>query len=207
MDKSHPKGLWQSKIGCIWLLSSLFLTWSSFLKFSPMLVSLEWELFSLKPSPLAIFSERLIGWTLNCSTYDNESNAITRAWNVGAITLSPNPLCFICITRHSSTSMININWTQNIPSGLNSFNLSLFLVNIIVGKRMLLLMHCQRLILHSRSFESKVLGLYFIKAWRMKTSRKWWWIPIPLALSLYKIVSSSRVIYFASLKVLYGTWL
>jgi len=86
--------------------------------------------------PLAYFSEKLNGSRLNYSTCDKEFYAIVRALEHGIIILSPSFLYSIRITRLYLSSMANISWTQGMLSRLNSFNPSLFLAGIRVGKRM-----------------------------------------------------------------------
>ena len=57
-----------------------------------------------------------------------------------------------------SSSMVNISWIHDMPSGLNSFNLSPCLAGIKVGKRMLWLIQCQGGILSFQSLRTESLN-------------------------------------------------
>jgi len=89
-------------------------------------------------------------------------------------------------------------------SGLSSFNLSPSFVSIRVGKRMLWSVAYQGGMLSFRSLKPRFLDFIPSKLYtiRMKTSRKWGRILQTLALSLYKMVFSSKKTSFASPKVL-----
>jgi len=90
--------------------------------------------------------------------------------------------------------------TQDMLSGLNSFNVSHYLAIIGVGKKILYQMHYQEGMLYYQFLKLRFLvsipsTLY---TWRMKTLRRLQYTPLLVALSYFNVLSSSKSMNFAS---------
>ncbi|CAA7017841.1 unnamed protein product [Microthlaspi erraticum] len=70
--------------------------------------------------PIAYFSEKLGGATLNYPTYDKELYAWSEPYKLGSITYGPRSLLSTLIMNHSSTSKANRSSTRGMLAGPSS---------------------------------------------------------------------------------------
>ena len=107
--------------------------------------------------PVAYFSEKLSGPSLNYSTYDKELYALVRTLETWQHYLWPKE--FVIHSYHESLKHIKSQAKLNRrhANGLNSFRLSLMSLNTRRVKKMLLLMHCLIVILCFHNLTLKYL--------------------------------------------------
>ena len=107
--------------------------------------------------PVAYFSEKLSGPSLNYSTYDKELYALVRTLETWQHYLWPKE--FVIHSDHESLKHIKSQQilTIDMLNGLNSLRLSLMSLNTRREKKMLLLMHCLVAILCFHNLTSKYL--------------------------------------------------
>jgi hypothetical protein len=113
--------------------------------------------------PVAYFSEKLSGASLNYSTYDKELYALVRTLETWQHYLWPKE--FVIHSEHESLKHIRSQAKLNnvMQSGLNSLNLFLMLLNTKRVKIILLLMLCHVIILCYLNLTSKSLDWKLLK--------------------------------------------